>query len=176
MTTGPGLYGAKVQSWHKANPRDLLKRLLDEHRADAISFDQTLKKKVLAAFRDAVREDEDYLDPIIEYWFSNNYHSLIEAPREVTTPAQRSQMRQSVVETVKKAVERRIVEEAKIALLDMVLPNGKSLRDCTGKECAALGPKIGGWLTRVAGEIGPRQKVGSALTEDRLQALYGESK
>ncbi len=53
--------------------------------------------------------------------------------------------------------------------LTMVMPNGKELRDCTGRDCS----RMGGWFTRIAEHVKPSQKVGNALTEEQVQKLMG---
>lgn len=158
-----GTYGAKVQSWRKSNPRDILKRLLEENpRAD--------KPALLASLRAELLADDriDYLDAVIEYWFANNYHSLVEAP---ATPAARQAAKAekaAKVEAIKEKVKTRIREEAELILLDLVIPGGKALRDATGRDCA----KAGGWFAAIAERVKPGQKVGAAMSEADLRALW----
>lgn len=161
MTTGT--YGAKVQSWKKANPRDLLKRLMEENRSAE-------KPALLALLRDELlREDGlEYLESVIEYWFANNYHSLTDrqptVPREVVK-AERTKK----VDAVKSVVTAKIRQVAEIMLLDMVtLPSGKALRDSTGKECA----KAGGWLSALAKRVQPNQKIGAVLSEADVRKVF----
>lgn len=54
-----------------------------------------------------------------------------------------------------------------IILLDLILPNGKALRDATGAECA----KAGGFFSEVAKAIKPSQVVDRHLSEGDLQNL-----
>lgn len=161
----PGTYGAKVQSWKNANPRDLLKTLIDENPSAA-------KPALLAMVRSELLDERaaDMLDSVIEYWFTNNYHSLVapvarapRPPREVVKAAQTAK-----VAEIKANVQARIQEEARLLLLDLVLPNGKALRDSTGNECA----KAGGWFTKIASRIPPGKKVGKVLSEDQLRSLW----
>lgn len=56
---------------------------------------------------------------------------------------------------------------ANVILLDLVLPNGKKLRDCTGRECK----KAGGWLIQVGERVGDRGIVGAKLDEAELTAI-----
>ncbi|GEM_PF-5131432 len=160
-----GVYGAKVQSWRRSNPRDLLKRLIEENPgADKATIHKT--------FRDEVRgeDGEEYLDSVIEYWFSNNYHSLVDpAPRRERPAAQKTDR----VAEIREKVKTRIRQEAQIILLDMVLPNGKPLRECTGTECSQLGTKVGAWLTKIAGKVKPSEVVGDVLDEAQVRKLYG---
>jgi hypothetical protein len=60
------------------------------------------------------------------------------------------------------------------ALLDLLMPNGKPLRDCTGGECERYGKadeQRGLWLQRVAAKVGPDKHVGEVLDERQLKAL-----
>ena len=59
------------------------------------------------------------------------------------------------------------VREAAVKLLDLSMPNGKPLRDCTGSDCK----KFGGWLGKIAAKVGARQKVGSVLSEAQVRKL-----
>jgi len=59
-------------------------------------------------------------------------------------------------------------------LLDTIMPNGKPLRDCTGADCTRFGKtdiQRGQWLLRLGDEVGPRQRVGEALSEKQVSAL-----
>ena len=157
MTTiDTGTYGAKRQSFRKASPRDLLRQMVEENKH---SSEKTLHKK----FATAVRNDDDYLDAIIEYWFANNYRSLVHKPEHVVRVEH--QQRNARVETIKERVK---IAATRMVLLDMVLPSGKSLRDSTGKECK----KAGGWLTKVAALLKPTQKVGDVLSESKVKELF----
>jgi hypothetical protein len=161
-----GTYGAKVQSWKSANPRDLLRQIMEENRgADKPALLARTRERLLA--NDAI----DHLEAVIEYWFANNYHSLVERPTPVRREVRKIKAAKAV-ETIKAKVKTRILEEAQAMLLDIVtLPNGKSLRDSTGKDCA----KAGGWLTKIAEKIGAKQRVGAALTEEEVRSIFKAS-
>lgn len=159
-----GIYGAKVQSWRNANPRDVLKQIIDSavNPNDRPAIHSALREKVL-------REgDEDYLDSIIEYWFTNNYNSLMlerSRPRLRTSAlalqaARAAEYREKVTTAIR--------QEA-IFLLGTILPNGKALRDSTFGECA----KIGGVLSKIASKGKPEQIVGEVLSDAQLHKLQG---
>jgi hypothetical protein len=66
-------------------------------------------------------------------------------------------------------VQARIAKDVSIALLDMVLPSGRTLAASTREELLYAG----GWLVDVAGRLAPMQTVAEAgLTEDDLRSLY----
>lgn len=158
-----GTRGAKVQSWKRANPRDLLKRVITENKhAD--------KHALLKVFRDELRshaDTDDLVDSIVEYWFANNYYSLT-GDRTPTEPRQASAQKVAAVEAIKEKVKERIRHEAML-LLDTVLPNGKALKDTTFGECT----KIGGALKLIASKGKPSQVVGKVLSDAQLRKLQG---
>lgn len=163
-----GVRGAKRQSWKQANPRELLKRVIDDNPGSD-------REALLHIFRNQLwREDdaEDYVDTIVEYWFANNYHSLV-GPAPIAPRSRESRARTAeIAQDIKARVRAKILERATIVLSDMMLPNGKRLADCSGKECAQMGSAIGGLMGRVAQLVKPKQTVGQVLTEAQLQELY----
>jgi hypothetical protein len=71
-------------------------------------------------------------------------------------------------------VTEHVREQAEKMLLDLLMPNGKALRDCTGAECDRFGKadeQRGRWLQRVAAEVGPTRRVGDVLGEKQLKTL-----
>jgi hypothetical protein len=55
-----------------------------------------------------------------------------------------------------------------VVLLDLIMPNGKSLRACSGGECAGFE----GWFKRITAKVGPKQIVGEVLDEAAVQKIY----
>lgn len=155
-----GYYGAKIQSWNKANPRGLLKRIIDEHP-------KAPKDTLLKLFKATLSDDADpaVMDVIIEYWFSNNYHSLIDRPIH-RIKSERAE-RQKQLTTLQSEIK---TKAARMVLLDMMLPNGKPLKDSTGKDCK----KAGGWLLKVAAQLKPNQVVGKVLSESDLRMIFAK--
>lgn len=155
-----GTYGAKRQSWRKANPRDFLKRIIDEMPSagrDAIFLE--FKEQIMA---DTSREE--YLDSVLEYWFSNNFHSLTERPtltRRVD-PAAKAERAAKVQEVKQKIVAR---------VLDMPLPNGLTLAESTFGYCK----KLGGGLSRIGAAGKARDIVGKHLSEVEVRRLYNNT-
>ena len=60
-----------------------------------------------------------------------------------------------------------VTTQARIVLMDMILPNGLALSECTGPDCRAAG----GWLVKVADLVGD-SKVGDVLDEAKLRSIY----
>ncbi|MBS9476190.1 hypothetical protein [Ancylobacter radicis] len=65
------------------------------------------------------------------------------------------------------AYERMKADLRAVVLLNLVLPNGKALRDATGAECA----QAGGFFEAVGRAIKPQQVVDRHLTEADLQNI-----
>ena len=59
-----------------------------------------------------------------------------------------------------------------VVLLDLIMPNGKALRDCTGRECR----QAGGWLTKIADRVGDRGVVGATLDEQQIAVIFASSR
>jgi len=174
MQLDPGVLGATAQSWDDG-PRELLKRVVEANSGSD-------RPGLLAAYREALddlgAEDRDaLLATMIAYWFDNNYRRLIDgsAPSYQRSRAVANVAIATAAEHIRGRITKKIQEAASIVLMDMVLPNGKPLRDCTGVECRALAPRIGAWLASVGKRVGARQIVGASLTEEKLQALYSEA-
>jgi hypothetical protein len=151
-----GRYGATVQTWFSSGPRDLLRHIVEANPGKD-------REWIFEEFRSqATARGPEFHAAILEYWFTNNYRSLAERP-----PSLGPQL-QPTVAAVKRQIHNKIVEKAEAILLDLIMPNGKQLRSCTGAECA----KAGGWLSKVGQKVGARRLVGSVMTEADLHALW----
>jgi hypothetical protein len=164
-TLNTGSLGATRQSWKANSPRDLLRRLIEKNPT-------TSEERLLTLFTDEVRENEGFLETLIEYWFTNNYRSLTRGTVEPAVQAKAREERQAKVAEIKHRVAKHIERKAQILLLDLTMPNGKKLRDCTGKECAELGRKTSAWLVSLSQKLKPAQTVGEVFTEDKVRSLY----
>lgn len=165
-----GIQGNKRQSWSKANPRDLLARIIDANPHGS-------RSEWYSELRDTLLSEEgaDYLNTVIEYWFSNNLNSIDRpkpAPRPAVDRAEKAAkseaMKKAAVSVAEKHVELLVEEKVERILLDLEMPTGKTLRDSTGAECA----KAGGWFQKIASHVKPNQKVGKVLSEDQVRGLW----
>lgn len=162
-----GVYGAKRQSFRKVSARDLLKRIMEAHPRTATS------SELLRAFAAKAREDEDCIDTIIEYWFTNNYRSLLAAPRR-SVVAVREEARLRAAK-IGEAIKVKVQQSAEVMLLDMILPNGKPLGQLTGRECKRFS-KVGPFLKKLGQSLKPSQIVGDVYNEDRLREIYQKTR
>lgn len=125
-----------------------------------------------------------YREIIYEYWFKNFYGYLLrsEFPEADSDIPQQEKLRQAAkaekeraTAEMKQKVEEVIKQKAQIILLDWVLPNGKALRDCTGRECRQMSRMVGTWLQKVADRLKPAELVGSVLQEADVRKLAKQS-
>jgi hypothetical protein len=138
--------GAKAQSFEHDNPRPVLIRIVENNpKAD--------ESKLFGLFKAEVERSPNCMAVIIEYWFRNNYASLL---RRRTPPAE--------LRAHTKAVKGKILGR----MLDLILPNGKRLAEATGSDCI----RAGGWLKAVGEKVGARQVVGKVLGEEDLRQLF----
>jgi hypothetical protein len=137
-------------------------------------FPDLEREDLFERFKEAIRGDDEMMDCLAEYWFANNHRSLTrfrpsEAGVSKVVRAAVAQERRSTVEVLKEHIRARATE---MALLDMMLPNGKMLRDCTAKECTDLSPKVGAWLAKIGKQIAPQAIVGKELSEESIRKLW----
>jgi hypothetical protein len=148
-----GTYGATTISWKTPAARNLLLQLIEES-PDA---NNTALARLLQE-----RADEEVTE-IVFLYFVHNHVEALKRGRRLT----RKRRRRAISPAKAKA-------KVRAALLDLVMPNGKPLRDCTGQECERYGradEQRGRWLQRVAAKVGPDKHVGEVLDERQLKAL-----
>ena len=56
-------------------------------------------------------------------------------------------------------------------LLDLPVPNGKLLGDCTGAECQRLSRRYGAFFAEIGKRLNPHDHVRQHLSEAELQAI-----
>lgn len=148
-----GNYGATRISWRGSSARKKVFELIEVH--------PTFTDRDIAYLVQDLN-DEELILSMIEYFIVNTRA----ATRKPISPEKRAELeakKNKVIADIQAVIHR----AAKIILLDMILPNGKPLRDCTGTECAAFG----GWF-QVVGERVGKNKVGDVLSEADLVELY----
>lgn len=158
-----GTTGAKRQSWRYANPRETLRRLIEDNpTAGKMDLFELFSNEV---FRPS---SKPLLLSIVEYWFDNNFQSLMPRQPRRIDPV----LKEKTISEIKDKVTASIKIAANIMLLDLVQPNGKALRLCTGAECAATG----GWLTQLSQMMPPDATVGATFTEKQVRAILKKGK
>lgn len=152
----PGVRGQTRSTWRdETHLRGVLLRLLaenpeaerDELEAMYLAKTEMVPKLIEEALRRA---------------FDNDWNGL-QKPKRLRPRPTVEEMAEA------KAKVAATVENIKaLVLLDLVQPNGKKLRDCTGAECR----KTGGWLVNVAKRVGDDGVVGAKLNEVEVAAIF----
>ena len=146
--------GPAVHKTERANPTELIIGLKD---ANPTSSKEVIERLFLnAIFGDITLPEPDYLTPIGKYYFHNAWTQLRCNPR-------RSKRRPVNVATRKHEVEKIKQKIASVIIGELLMPNGKMVKDCTGTEMV----KYGGHWARM-GRIAKRKKVGDVLSEQQL--------
>lgn len=137
------------------NPRDLV--------IDAIKMipDGEVKEQ-FERFRTLLGEcGDDYQRAVDWYFFVNMRDYLVNTRnRRQPDPMQQAQA---------KAEQRALTEafKAQIMMLDLKMPNGKAMRDCTGAEMA----KFGNRYQKIGERVGKAKLVGAVLDEDAVRKI-----
>ena len=155
-----GILGAKRATWRQVNPRELLRRIIDNSPTDD---DADWRD----TFWSEIENDKDMLRAIADYWLDNNIRSLT-APTNKTTD---KMLAAKAVNVAKTNVTQRVVEQVKVAFLAFTMPNDKPLGDCTGSECK----QFGGWFAKVGKIVPAKATVREHLSETKLQKLWRET-
>ena len=135
------------------NPRDLV--------IDAIKMvPGGTRKDVFERFRTLLAECGEEYQRAVEWYFFVNMHDYLTTNRNQHDPVQRAHA---------KAKQREAIEriKAQIVMLDLTMPNGKAMRDCTGAEMA----KFGNRYQKIAERVGKAKLVGAVLDEDAVRKI-----
>jgi hypothetical protein len=137
------------------NPRDIIIELTK-------MYPEEDRAALFARFREEIKDHEDYQRKIDWYFFVNMHDYL--TTRRNSPSGQARAVQKNAEHDVVKDLKQQIVQ---LVLLDLMLPNGKVLREATGADCA----KAGGWFAAIAKKVKPKQVVGAVLSEEQLQAM-----
>jgi hypothetical protein len=165
----PGVLGAKRATWRDANPRKLLQDIIEANP----NGPETLWRKL---FWERVESDDDQIQAIVAYWLDNHVRYIQdhgpdtkqETAKKGPAAQAAEQKTETVKENVKSTLREHIVREARVILLEIMMPNGKKLAQCTGADCK----NFGGWLTAVATKVPAKKKVADILSEAEVRKLW----
>lgn len=138
----------------KKNPMEVLVGLVEaDPTADQDRlFGQWWKK---------IRGDDEQIEAVARHSFTNMLTAIERGSRK---PKQRTA---EDMEQERRAIGALVNLVKNVVLMDIVLPNGKKLRDCTFAECSAAG----GWFKLVATKGKPSELVGKVLSEEQLRLV-----
>lgn len=166
-----GVQGNKRQST-KPNPMPIVISIVEDQRKGTDLFGSKLARE----FRDRVESDpnsEELIDIVWEYYWANAVQRCTkEAPTLEQRNAKRT-ARAAAVERVKAEVRSKIDAKAKRMYLEMLMPNGKQLRDCTREQLASMEPERVTIMQGLLKRLKPRQKPSAlfATNEELVAAL-----
>lgn len=151
--------GPSIHKTERLNPTEVLISLIDENPS---ASRDVLKRE----FYERVHNDEDYLRPIIEYFFINAMNGIDGAKRRKRVP---NSERAARIEAIKIEATKLAEKIKSVVILDLVLPHGKTVRESTFGECG----KLGGLFFRKLSKLGrPKQVVGKHVTDQQADDLY----
>jgi hypothetical protein len=132
--------------------------------------DGASESAIKSGFQALLHEEgyEDFIVAIVNEWMGLRYNTALRA----ASPPTVRQISQTVARRKEeKKKEAHAVSTAKdiigARLLDILTPNGKALRDCTGADCI----KFGGLYARIGKKVGDRRVVGKVLSAADLSAM-----
>ena len=111
---------------------------------------------------------EDFLDAVIDEWQRIKYSTAHRAAAPPTLKEIKSR-----AEVRKQEISRELVavEKAKALigerLFNMIMPNGKALRECTGAECV----QFGGYFIKIGKAVGAKEIVGNVMASGDITSL-----
>lgn len=150
-STGASFVAGKQEN----NPRDLIIEVIEKNpEAD--------RKTRFEEFRTLLQDSGDDYQRAVDFYFFINMHDYLTTNRShrhrVPLDRAAAKQHQSIaVENIK----------AQIVMLDLTMPNGKSMRDCTGSEMATFGSRF----QRIAEKVGKTKIVGAVLNEEQIKAI-----
>ena len=147
-----GVQGAKRARWREVNPWKLLREIAE-------GLPNGEKEELWAAFWREAQDADDYLEAIARYFFDNAFLSL-KKDQDGTAKHHKGKPKKESLESE--------VETRALMLLQMMMPNGKQLGDCTGPDCR----RFGGWLRGLAKLVPAGKTVGQSLTEAKVRRLW----
>ena len=150
------LGGPSIHKTEVFNPTEVLVSLIDEN-PDATRDELKIK------FRDKVCDDDDYMIPIIDYYFLNAFRGL--GNYKSNDPKKMIKKRNEKVATMTDEIISKIQS---VVILDLLLPSGKQARKSTFGECR----RAGGFWLMIAKAGKATQIVGNVLTDEKAQNLW----
>lgn len=164
--TDPGVKASKRASWRETNPRAVLRKLFEDNPSASQS-------EVWQLFLGECRSDDDLGEAAWRYCFDAGFAAFRQRPpgsAPSPSPSPSPKAKNAVHE--EQELQTRIEREVEIALLQLPMPNGKTLGECTGPDCV----RFGLWYQQLAPKIPAHKTVADVFTEKQLRALWTKSK
>lgn len=148
------------------DPHALLDRIIAESpRAGAAAW--------RAAFLEAIAHDERLLLATARAWcdraLMNRSASAAKRRNEADRAAAAAAAEQAT--QVRAALADHIEQAATIVLLNLMMPNGRTLGDSTGADCK----RFGGWFEALAERVPEKRTVASTLSEVQVRRIWANA-
>jgi hypothetical protein len=165
----PGRYGATRQSWHAANPRDMLISLW--RKKPKASEDE-----LLIAHWEMIKKNTSALRAMHEYWFANNFRSLDrEDDQRAGAPHTPPVIPSRPVSKARMQAARVVMGIIRTSILDTLKFNGVAIGDMTAgecRECAQECHKYGRFCEMLSKGLPAEAVIRKHRTNKQAQALY----
>lgn len=166
-----GVQGAKRQAIKNDPMLQIIIRVAEKYPDDHLATKHAREfQQIIESHKDSI----DLLNQVFEYYWVNNAKRVVKKPMTRAEKAAKSAQIKARLERKRFEVELGVQAEAQKMFLDMAMPNGKALRDCTGRELKEMEPKISKTLKFLVRTIKPTQSVGSVYNSN--QALLAAAK
>lgn len=156
-----GTLAATRQTWKRNTVRELVAEVIEEHPKGN-------ERQWRKAFRDAVQNDDEYFTAVCDYAFDA---AMVARQRQSERqPPSAQQKAEAAQQRANEAAEHaKLVGSIReqIILLNLEMPNGKRMRNCTGDEMA----RFGAGYTKIARKVGKTKRVGEVLNEAEVRKL-----
>lgn len=158
-----GIQGAKRLAMNNDVLLNIVLSVIEGRPRNADPYSSQLARR----FQEEIENHPDTVDltsQIFEYFYVNNARRAL---REKPTKAEREAARErsdARVLAKQREMDNRTDARAHKMFLDMLMPNGKTLRDCTGNDLRKMEPRIAKTMKHLAKTLKPRQKVGDVYT------------
>jgi hypothetical protein len=150
LNIDPGVKGQTRSTWRDpTHLRGLLMKLVR-------LYPDASRDELEELFLIEAKTQDSLIDEALRRAFDNDF-----ARMEQPSPRPRKKLTEAEIAAAAERLKA-------IVLLDLILPNGKKLGDCTGKECRAAG----GWLIEVGARVGDRGVVGETLNEAEVAKIF----
>jgi len=164
----PGYGGPYVHKVKQDSPYDTLLEIIKTMREKNGGV-MPSPSETESAFVSAMLADPDQADTCFKYAHANFRSAIERLFRENHVRQEASHVGSSVKSTTNLKQERRAARAATVnEILELPMPNGKRLGDCTFGEIAV----IGGAFTRLAGKGKPNQLVRDVLSAGQVSAVF----
>jgi hypothetical protein len=161
--TNPGTRGQTRSTWRdETHLRGILMRLISENK-------DANREEIEALYIAKCEMVPKLVDEALRRSFDNDWKQF-QKPAVARRPVRTEEEIEAAKAEVAAAVER--VKE--IVLLEWIMPNGKAIGDCTGKEVKQFGDKVAPWLAKVAAKVKPDERVRDVLNEADVRKMWGK--